>query len=163
LDHRTPWGHSTSTPAPRIHARGTALPATCEADDGLRQPWAGRIWLNPPFDRYQVGKWIGRLAEHGCGTALLHARTETEWFRICYQRATAILFMAKRIIFVKSDGTPCRTKSGEVANSGAPPVLVAFGDYDATRLRAFASKHGGALVECWELFRQAPLFNEAAE
>ena len=107
----------------------------CEADDGLRQPWAGRMWLNPPFDRYRVGKWIGRLAEHGRGAALLHARTETEWFRICWQNATAILFMAKRLIFVKSDGTPCTTRSGERANSGAPPVLVAFGDYDAMRLR----------------------------
>jgi len=36
---------------------------------------------------------------------------------------------------VKSDGTPCTTRSGERANSGAPPVLVAFGDYDAMRLR----------------------------
>jgi DNA N-6-adenine-methyltransferase (Dam) len=79
----------------------------CEANDGLRQPWAGRVWLNPPFDRYQVGRWIGRLAEHGRGTALLHARTETEWFRICWERATTILFMAKRITFVKPDGTPC--------------------------------------------------------
>ena len=29
--------------------------------------------------------------------------------------------------------------------TGAPPVLVAFGDYDAVRLRQFASVHGGAL------------------
>jgi len=55
----------------------------------------------PPFDCYQVGRWIGRLAEHGRGAALLHARTETEWFRICWKTATAILFMAKRLIFVK--------------------------------------------------------------
>jgi hypothetical protein len=38
------------------------------------------------------------------------------------------------------------------ANSGAPPVLVAFGDYDAMQLRRFAAKHGGALVERWQLF-----------
>src|SRR6266436_2848811 len=109
----------------------------------------GRVWLNPPFDRYKVGRWIGRLADHGDGTALLHACTETEWFRICWQNATAILFMAKRLIFVKPDGTPCTTKGGEVANSGAPPVLVAFGDYDAVRLRKFAAEHGGSLVERW--------------
>jgi DNA N-6-adenine-methyltransferase (Dam) len=133
-----------------------------EADDGLHQPWAGRVWLNPPFDRHKVGRWIGRLAEHGRGTALLHARTETEWFRICWQRATAILFMARRLAFVKPDGTPCTTKSGEVANSGAPPVLVAFGDYDASRLRAFGAEHGGALVERWQLFGEASLL-EAAE
>jgi DNA N-6-adenine-methyltransferase (Dam) len=124
-----------------------------EAQNGLDRQWHGRVWLNPPFDRYKVGRWIGRLAEHRRGTALLHARTETEWFRICWQRATAMLFMAKRLIFVKPDGTPCTAKSGEVANSGAPPVLVAFGDYDASRLRSFAAaEHGGALVERWQLF-----------
>src|SRR5712671_2910106 len=96
----------------------------CEADDGIRRAWTGRVWLNPPFDRYKVARWIGRLAEHGHGTALLHARTETEWFRICWNKAGAILFMAKRLTFMKPDGTPCTTKGGEVANSGAPPVLV---------------------------------------
>jgi hypothetical protein len=49
------------------------------------------------------------------------------------------------------------------AGSGAPPVLVAFGDYDAMRLRQFASVHGGALVEGWQLFAAASLFSEAAE
>jgi hypothetical protein len=74
-----------------------------------------------------------------------------------------MLFMAKRLTFVKPDGTPCTTKGGEVANSGAPPVLVAFGDDDAMRLRQFASVHGGALVESWKLFGTASLFSEAAE
>src|SRR5882757_6038037 len=111
----------------------------------------------------KVAGWIGRLAEHGHGTALLHARTETEWFRTCWHDATTILFMARRLIFVKPDGMPCTTRSGERANSGAPPVLVAFGDYDAIRLREFASVHGGALVEKWQLFGAAALFSDAAE
>jgi DNA N-6-adenine-methyltransferase (Dam) len=53
-----------------------------EAEDGLAQPWlaGARVWLNPPFLRYQVGRWIQRLAEHGYGTTLLHARTEAGWF-----------------------------------------------------------------------------------
>jgi hypothetical protein len=40
---------------------------------------------------------------------------------------------------------------------------LAFGDYDAMRLRRFAAEHGGALVESWELFGATPLFSEAAE
>jgi hypothetical protein len=63
---------------------------------------------------------------------------------------------------VKPDGTPCTTRSGEKANSGAPPTLVAFGDCDAMRLRQFASEHGGALVEGWKLFGGESLL-EAAE
>jgi hypothetical protein len=54
-------------------------------------------------------------------------------------------------------------RSGERANSGAPPVLVAFGDYDAMQLRRFASVHGGALVDGWKLFGAASLFSEATE
>jgi len=58
-------------------------------------------------------------------------------------RDRAILFMAKRITFVKPDGSECTTRSGERANCGAPPVLVTFGDYDAMRLPQFAAEHGG--------------------
>jgi hypothetical protein len=56
-----------------------------ERDDGLR---FGRPFLNPPF----VPLWIRKLARHGCGTALLHARTETDWFEPIWESATVILF-----------------------------------------------------------------------
>ena len=69
---------------------------------------------------YKVAGWIGGVGEHGRGTALLHARTETGWFRICWEKATIILFMAKCLTFVKPDGMPCTTRSGDRANSGAP-------------------------------------------
>jgi hypothetical protein len=109
---------------------------------GLDKPWADRVWLNPPFDRYEVGKWIRRLAEHGNGTALLHARTEAGWFEPIWERASAILFMGNRIKFCRPDGTE------QPANSGAPPVLVAFGDLDHQRLRH--SGIPGALAPHWE-------------
>jgi hypothetical protein len=112
-----------------------------EIDDGLRQPWRGRIWLNPPFDRYEVGAWIRKLATHGCGTSLLHARTEAAWFEPIWESATAILFMADRIKFYRPEG------SEQPANSGAPPVLIAFGDGDAKRLRD--SGIAGSFVTNW--------------
>jgi DNA N-6-adenine-methyltransferase (Dam) len=109
-----------------------------ERDDGLRQPWRGRVWLNPPFDRYAVGAWIRKLAKHGCGTTLLHARTEAEWFEPIWESAAAILFMANRLHFHRPDGTR------QPANSGAPPILAAFSNDDAERLRS--SDIPGALV-----------------
>ncbi len=55
---------------------------------------------------------------------------------------------------MKPDGTRCTTRSFEQANSGAPLVLVAFGDYDAIRLWSFAAEQCGALVKRWQFFDQ---------
>ncbi|HMA70046.1 MAG TPA: DNA N-6-adenine-methyltransferase [Xanthobacteraceae bacterium] len=123
-----------------------------EADDGLSREWRGRIWLNPPFHRYEVGAWIQRLADHGCGVALLHARLETKWFLPVWRKASAILFLKRRLIFLRPDGSECRTSNGERANSGAPVCLISFGADDAERLREFGKVHGGALIERRELF-----------
>ncbi len=103
--------------------------------------WLGRVWLNPPFHRYQVGEWIQRLAEHGIGTTLLHARTEAAWFETVWNSARLILFLADRIKFCRPDGTE------QPANSGAPAVLAAFGSEDALRLRD--SEIPGVLVTAW--------------
>jgi hypothetical protein len=100
-----------------------------EADNGLTQPWFGRVWLNPPFDQRVVPSFVRRLVRHGRGTCLLHARTETAWFAPIWESATAILFLAHRLHFHQPDGTRWP------ANSGAPVVLIAFGDDDAERLR----------------------------
>src|SRR2546423_1714623 len=43
-------------------------------DDGLVAPWEGRVWLNPPYGA-ELPKWIGRLADHGDGVALVLSRT----------------------------------------------------------------------------------------
>ena len=125
-----------------------------EADDGLSRPWGGlRVWLNPPFNRYGVGRWIERLADHGQGTALLHARTETAWFQPIWRGASAILFLSERVIFCKADGSPQTISNpeskhyGKPANSGAPVVLAAFGRTDAELLAASGLR--GALVTDW--------------
>ena len=113
-----------------------------EAENGLIQPWHGRVFLNPPFDRYEVAQWVARLAEHGQGTALLHARTEAGWFEPIWEHASGILFLADRIHFHRPDG------SRQPANSGAPPVLVAFGEADLVRLRECGI--AGRLVTRWQ-------------
>ena len=98
-------------------------------EDGLTADWAGRVWLNPPYS-FEAWRWLSRLAEHGRGTALVFARTETAGFVAeVWDKATAVLFIHGRLYFHKADGTRA------VANSGAPSVLVAYGDEDAAMLR----------------------------
>lgn len=111
------------------------------ADDGLSRPWTGRVWCNPPFDRYAVGAWVAAMAAHQSEILLLHARTETAWFRPVWRSAHSILFLATRLHFCDSAGVP------QAANSGAPLVLAAFSPYDTIRLQR--SGIAGSLVTRW--------------
>lgn len=97
--------------------------------DGLALPWAGRIWLNPPYGR-EAEPFLERLADHGIGTALVFASVETRVFEeLVWSRATAVLFLYGRVIFLDESGTPART------NSGKGSALVAYGNADANALR----------------------------
>lgn len=94
-------------------------------DNGLTQSWWGRVWLNPPYG-CETASWVRRLARHDNGIALLFARTETKiFFPWVWDYATAVLFCNGRITFCLPDGTPAK------ANSGAPSVLVAYGQENA--------------------------------
>jgi len=99
-------------------------------DNGLLTAWPdnARVWMNPPYTASIVGRWMAKLAEHGRGTALVFARTETAWWMASiWQRASAILFLSGRLNFHHVDGT-------EAENAGAPSALIAYGSYDTDRL-----------------------------
>lgn len=98
-------------------------------DDGLSRRWFGRVWLNPPFGRY-TAVWLKRMAQHGNGTSLVFARTETEMFqRDVWPVAAAVMFLAKRPHFYLPDGTRAK------GNSGGPICLVAYTEHDARKFR----------------------------
>jgi hypothetical protein len=42
-------------------------------DDGLLQPWFGRVWCNPPYGP-KLGPFLRKMAEHENGIALVFAR-----------------------------------------------------------------------------------------
>jgi len=109
------------------------------SDDGLAQPWAGRVFLNPPYGP-RAEPFLAKLAEHGDGVALLFARTETELFhRYIWNAADALLFLKGRLYFHRPDGTRA---SG---NSGGPSVLIAYGHENVSALRD--SGLDGAFIE----------------
>jgi hypothetical protein len=122
--------------APAVRPWDTAKKHFCEAEDGLSQPWRGRVWLNPPYGT-KAPLWLAKLAEHGEGTALIYARTETKmFFDYVWRKATALLFMDKRLRFYNVDGTPAVGKKGQPQTAGAPSVLVAYGHNDASWLES---------------------------
>jgi hypothetical protein len=89
-------------------------------DDGLVQPWYGRVWCNPPYGP-KMGPFLEKLAAHGDGIALIFARTETKaFFDQVWDKADGILFIKGRIKFHKPDGSVGGT-------AGSPSVLVAYG------------------------------------
>lgn len=120
LDPCAPPGGLPWIPAKRFYSR---------ADDGLAQPWQGRVWLNPPYGR-GIERWMRRLAEHGDGVALVHSRTDTRWWRDALSRASAICFIAGRVRFA-------RDAEGHQPDgaSPAPSVLIAFGPECAAALK----------------------------
>lgn len=105
----------------------TAAKHFSEPDDGLSQPWEGRVWCNPPYGR-ETFAWIDKLATHGNGIALIFARTETKGFhRQIWERADAILFLEGRIKFHYVDGS-------QADSANAPSCLVAYGGNNAESL-----------------------------
>jgi hypothetical protein len=126
---------ATDAPWPTASAHYT------EQDDGLRQPWHGFVWCNPPYGP-ATWRWLQKLADHHNGLALIFARTETAgFFDTVWRQADAILFLEGRLHFHTPDGIRADT------NSGAPSCLVAYGPEAVARLTA--SSLSGALCSGW--------------
>lgn len=91
------------------------------AEDGLAQPWAGFVFVNPPFGKRngQV-PWLRKFMEHGNGIALVRAYTSAGWFHDEAVKADAMLFPRGKTKFVRPDGTIGKAP-------GAGVVLLAKG------------------------------------
>ena len=97
--------------------------AKCEryftkTNDGLKQKWTGRVFMNPPYGRC-IAKWVRKAFEETQRNAelvlcLLPARTDTRWWHeYCMQG---------QITFIKG-----RLKFGKANNSAPfPSALVLF-------------------------------------
>jgi len=118
-------------------------------DNGLMLPWGemgkSRIWLNPPYSSSVIARWLGRMASHDCGTALIFARTETAaFFEHIWERAAAVLFIKGRLHFHVGEERYIASRGDLVlggrapTNSGGPSVLIAYGQRDTDILAACA-------------------------
>ena len=69
--------HATNVPCDRYYT---------QADNGLAQPWYGRVWMNPPFSNSTP--WVLRFIEHGNGVALL-PNAKSRWFNTLWDELDA--------------------------------------------------------------------------
>ncbi|MBP8176824.1 MAG: adenine methyltransferase [Xanthomonadales bacterium] len=134
--------------APVVRPWDTAAKHYTIHDDGLKQPWHGMVWCNPPYGR-KTGAWLERCDVHadlgGNAIALIFARTETEDFHNwVWDAASAVLFLRGRLHFHHANGQRAK------ANAGAPSCLIAYGRKAHERLERYCEVYfetPGSLVE----------------
>ena len=103
------------------------LTAECDA---LAVPWAGRVFLNPPYGT-RIGRWVEkayREAQRGATVVcLLPASTETRWWHAYAMRAQEIRLIRGRLRF-----------SRHTVNAPFSSVVVVFtpGQSEGPRLTA---------------------------
>ena len=98
-------------------------------DDGLKQQWNGRVWLNPPYSRPLIENFLRRMAEHNNGMVLLFNRLDSAMMQdVVLKKASAMKFLRKRVRFYRPDGT-----QGDSPGCGS--VLFAFGEENAKVLK----------------------------
>lgn len=110
LDVASPPGGIPWIPADRFFT---------QADDGLAQPWHGRVWMNPPYSR--CTPWVDRFLEYGNGVALLPC-AKSRWFRTLWEKVDG-LFVPPRFNFANET---------EIAT---PVIFAAMGDDNVKALR----------------------------
>lgn len=94
---------------------------------GLLTPWYGRVWLNPPYGK-NIGLWLDKLEDHGNGIALVFSRTETKWAQKHLKACDAVLFLNRRIKFIRED----KIRSTNNAANGS--MILAYGSDNVNAL-----------------------------
>lgn len=96
--------------------------------DGLKQPWFGRVFCNPPYGK-EGEPFIKKMKEHGNGILLIFNRAETNtFFNHIWDDADAIFFKKGRIHFCNEYGIP-------VGQPGSGSVFVAYGKENVKALQ----------------------------
>lgn len=144
MSHETPWGatrewftppefferlglHFDLDPASPMSGPVPWVPATTfysPNENGLTSPWAGRVWLNPPYGPPGVA-FIHRMVVHGNGCLLIPARTETRAFQYAAENADAVFFLRDRIHFIREDGYKARSGFASVLMTWGKPSIAA--------------------------------------
>ena len=99
-------------------------------DNGLDQPWEGRVWCNPPFSN--TAPFSLKMLGHGNGI-LLVPMSKSKWFDMTWRDADGVLVLPSSMKFMR--------RSGEEKHIFMPCVLFAFGTDNLAALKSSGLGH----------------------
>ena len=105
--------------SPLVRPFDTARIHYTRQDNGLCQPWVGRVWLNPPYDTKLP--WMKAMARHGNGIALVYNRLGRQWFDTWVMPYASGLHFSRTIKFLHQMERPKEAPHNPVSSLPTTP------------------------------------------
>lgn len=110
-------------------------------DNGLEQPWSGRVFLNPPYRQPDMEQFCEKFARHVRagditeGIVLVNNCTDTAWFSTLAAAASAFCFPSARFRFWQpGDRETSTALQGQVVVYAGPDVATFDRNFSAIGL-----------------------------
>lgn len=75
-------------------------------DDGLSFPWYGKVFINPPYERYVIDEWAAKIHEESTTegrasltVSVVPARVNTDWWHVLADDADLVCLLNNRLRF----------------------------------------------------------------
>jgi len=109
-------------------------------EDGLEQDWGDDfVWLNAPYTKEVLPRWLEKFRKHANGVCLTVDRTSARWWQELCASADLILQVNKKIQFLRPPEEPT------YSSPALGHTLVAYGPRGAVALRNAARNGVGTL------------------